>query len=690
MVGFQSQFMDEAPHRAGWVGEWLSWPRLTFEVGIVCFAVGIAVYFALPTEPSLLIVAGACMACLLVSRVVLEPASPIMTMFLLLCLGLSWATVHSRGVSPNPMGSETRLALSGWVSEIDDSRSMRRIELTVRTAEPMPPSGLPERIRLRVGRSFQPVSLGDGLALDAVVGPLPGPAIPNGYDPGRRAFFDGLAGSGFAIDRGRLIPVRLTALERMQLSIARTRAAIADKILSRAPEATAGLQVALLTGIRDHIPEKQTQDLRASGLAHVLAISGLHMGMVAFGVYVAASAALAAIPSLSRGRDVRKYAALIGIASASLYLILSGASVATQRAYIMVCIAFLAILFDRRAISIRSVAVAALVTLAIRPEALVSVGFQMSFAAVASMVVIFRAMQDRWPRRKALSIRDRVGQFYGSLFGTSLIAGLATGGFALLHFGRIARYGLIANLAAMTVFPAVMAVGVIALLAMPVGLEGLPLWCMSQLLVFMLWVAERVSEMPGAVDTVKASQPWVIAIYGLGFAVACLGTRRSVAIGCAAMLISILAWTRAPTYDVRIDRNGRLSVIRDGRAVTSSLRADRYGREQFARSRGQPDQSWTAYRDTAADCDSLACRLMVGAMVITVIEAPSEAIEACADSDLVLLATRDAGPVARRSCGDRLIDRHVLSRTGSLHIASNRPDRIVPSVAPTRSNRPWG
>jgi competence protein ComEC len=156
------------------------------------------------------------------------------------------------------------------------------------------------------------------------------------------------------------------------------------------------------------------------------------MGMVAFGVYVVAAITLAAVERLSRARDVRKFAAVIGIAAATLYLGLSGASVATQRAYIMVCIAFFAVLLDRRVISLRSVAVAALLTLIIRPEALLSVGFQMSFAAVAAMVVIFRAWQDRWPRQKALSFRDRLRAFYGSLFGTSLVAGFATGVFASL------------------------------------------------------------------------------------------------------------------------------------------------------------------------------------------------------------------------------------------------------------------
>jgi competence protein ComEC len=690
MVGFESQIdrrteLSRAPRRVD-----LSAYVLTFEAAIIAFAVGIVAYFSWPTEPAPWMGSALMLTILIIIwRFPMDGAGLLVTIAVILA-GFTWSSVHTRLVSPNPVNIEQRLEITGWVSAIDRGGSMRRLQIDVVNSDPLPRTGLPERVRIRVGRNFPNFEIGDGIIVDTVVGPMPAPAIPHGYDPGRRAFFDGLAATGFAISDGRPTRATLSLWQKFAARLEMARRKISERVLSAAPNNTGGLQAALLTGIRDHIPEAQTDSLRASGLAHILAISGLHMGMVAFGVYVVAAITLAAVERLSRARDVRKFAAIIGIVAATIYLGLSGASVATQRAYIMVCIAFLAVLLDRRVISLRSVAVAALLTLIIRPEALLSVGFQMSFAAVAAMVVIFRAWQDRWPRQKALSFRDRVRAFYGSLFGTSLVAGFATGVFALLHFGRLANYGLIANMAAMTVFPAVMALGIISLLLMPFGMEGLPLQLMGWLIEFMLRVAEWVSGLPGAVATVKASQPWVIGLYGLGFAVVCLSKRWAFIVGATAMAVATLFWTVSPLYDLRITDDGRVSLIADNRAVTSSLRADRYGRDQFSRASGTPTIEWLNYRDDFADCDALACRFTHNQTVVTVIEEPSEVPQACLDSDIVVLATRDSGPVARRSCQARLFDRRALMRSGGYHIQTSAPLTIVPIISDRRRRRLWG
>lgn len=690
MIDFESQIDRRTVLARGVRRLGLARYVLTFEASIIAFAIGIVTYFIWPIEPNPLIALALTLILLALIWGFPSKGSGVLVTIAVILSGFSWSALHARTVSPHPVTMEQRLKLEGWVSAIDTRGSMRRLQINIVSSDPLPRTGLPKRVRIRVGRNFPDFDIGDGIVVDAVISPMPGPAIPNGYDPGRRAFFDGLAGTGFAISEGRHIEVDLSLRENLSAQIEATRRKIAQRVMRAAPNETAGLQAALLTGIRDHIPEGQTESLRASGLAHILAISGLHMGMVAFGVYVVASLLLAAIDRLARARDVRKIAAIIGIAAATVYLGMSGASVATQRAYIMVCIAFLAILLDRRVISLRSVAVAALLTLLIRPEALLSVGFQMSFAAVAAMVVIFRAWQDRWPRQKAQGFRDRIRAFYGSLFGTSLVAGFATGVFALLHFGRLANYGLIANMAAMTVFPAVMALGIISLLLMPIGLEAAPLMAMSWLIEFMLSVAHWVSDLPGAVATVKASQPWVIGLYGLGFALVCLVRRVFVVTGVAGMIAATLFWMVSPVYDLRITDQGRVSLIAPDQAVTNSLRADRYGRDQFSRASGTPRIEWSNYRDDFAQCDVLACRFTVNAVTVTVVEEPSEVPQACLDSDIVVLATRSSGPVARRACQALLLDRRELMASGGYHIQTSAPMRIVPILSKRRAQRLWG
>lgn len=692
MEAFESQFRSRLQFPAAFIdmAKTVLPAQIGFELAVMSMAIGIGLYFAWPTEPSLWVIGLVLGLSLALLRFIPDLFAGLILCFVFMCAGLAWSVFNTAQSDTNPLLDERRYTVTGWVSDIEQQggRSRLRIELTA--IDPVPDTGMPSAVRIRGGRVLQSLDVGEHIAIEAVLGPLPGPAVPNGYDPARRAFFDGLAGSGFAISDPQRLTEDMSVRARLQRLIHATRHTIADHVMARAPDRTAGLQAALLTGIRHHIPDDQTDSLRASGLAHILAISGLHMGLVAFGVFFTISLALAAIEPFSRGQDVRKIAAFIAIIAATLYLGLSGASVATQRAYIMVCVAFTAILLDRRAISIRSVAVAAFLTLLLRPEALTSVGFQMSFAAVAAMVVIFRAW-DRWrPHHRSESFRDRIKRFYGSLFGTSLIAGFATGGFALLHFGRFANYGLLANMAAMSVFPLVMALGIISLMLMPLGLDGLPLWLMGMLIEMMLRVSDWVSGLPGAVGTVKASAPLTIATYGLGFALACFATRRAVIIGCGVMAISLCLWVMTPRADMRISKSGRVSLIDETLAVTSSAQADRYGREQFARASGEPELSWRNYHDDFANCDALACRFTHKDHVVTIVEAPSEVPDACRDSDLVVLVDRDAGPVARRGCQAMLIDQRVLSRTGGVHLIMTETLTLVPIIHPNRRNRPWG
>jgi competence protein ComEC len=658
-----------------------------FETGVIAAAAGIALYFAAWAEPDWRIAAGLTVIVGLVS-VWRQWALGGLVSFML--IGFTWSALHTARLSTNPVNFEQRVTFSGVVVNVDRSGPMRRLTVVVQEIEPLPRTGSPKKVRIRVGRNFPEVSIGEGLNVQAVISPLPGPAVPNGYDPGRRAFFDGLAGSGFAIRNDpQTYKAELAWRDSLKITVDRWRQNIAKRVLDAAPQDTAGLQVALLTGLRDYIPDHQRDALRASGLAHILAISGLHMGMVAFGVFAFVSLILAFLPQAA-SRDMRKPAAIFAILAATLYLGLSGASVATQRAYVMVSIAFIAMLLDRRALSLRSVAVAAAITLAIRPEALMSVGFQMSFAAVTALVVVYREWADRRPANKTQSLRDRFLNFYGSLAVTSFVAGLATGGFAMFHFGRIAKYGLLGNLAAMAVFPLVMIFGITGLLLLPFGLEAAPFWVMGQCLRGMLFIAESVAGLPGAVGTVKASHPVALAVYAAGFTSACFATRNSVTLGISLIALSAIIWWQTPKADIRISDTGRVSVLSEGAGYTSSARADRYGRDQFSRATGDEALVWRNYRDGYAFCDALACRFEVRGHWVTVANEASEVQQACKDSALVILPNHDAGIVARRGCSAILLDASTIQAKGGAHVTVRQSLLVTPIADPNRANRPWG
>ncbi len=258
--------------------------------------------------------------------------------------------------------------------------------------------------------------------------------------------------------------------------------------------------------------------MRDSGLSHLLAISGFNMAIMAGAVFGALRALLALVPALALGWPIKKIAALGGIAGATFCWLISGASSATERAYVMVLLALLAVLIGRPAVSMRNLALAGIVLLALRPESLLDVGFQMSFAAVTGLVAVYEWLQarpagpppfyDHWPpplRRLALVL-------IGTLVST-LVAGFAVDPLAAYHFHRLALYGIIANLVAVPVFTfVVMPLAVLTLVALPFGAEALPLVPMGWAIEVVVGTAGVVAALPGASLPVAAFSPAAVVL----------------------------------------------------------------------------------------------------------------------------------------------------------------------------------
>src|SRR3981189_2985246 len=206
-------------------------------------------------------------------------------------------------------------------------------------------------------------------------------------------------------------------------------------------------------------------------------MSGYHMAVVAGVVFFTVRALLALIPALTVSFPIKKWAAAAALAAAAFYLLLSGCDVATQRSFFMTAVVLIAVMVDRRAVTFRTLAVAAMIVLALAPEALVHPSFQMSFAATLGLVALVQIGMPRLFASPDNSASARVALWGGReimmLALASLVAGLATTPYAAFHFHRVTPHGVLANLAAMPVVSAVvMPAGLLGLLAMPFGLDG--------------------------------------------------------------------------------------------------------------------------------------------------------------------------------------------------------------------------
>lgn len=214
--------------------------------------------------------------------------------------------------------------------------------------------------------------------------------------------------------------------------------------------------------------------MRDAGLAHLLAISGLHIGLVGGLLFFVVRLLLATSETLALRYPIKKWAALAAVAGSFGYLLVSGGTLPTQRAFLMLSLALLAVLIDRVAISMNLVAWAALVILMLVPESLLSVSFQMSFAAVVGLVAVYETAVLRHARGAGpAGPARRAGLYLGAVLLSTLVAGTATAPFALYHFNRFALYGVLANLIAVPLTALwIMPWAVVAFALMPFGLEA--------------------------------------------------------------------------------------------------------------------------------------------------------------------------------------------------------------------------
>ena len=534
----------------------------------VLFAIGIAVYFAAPREPripELLGVVGTGVALIAFAGGGVLARRVILLALAVPCIGFATASIRSHGIAHPVLDRDFYGTITGRVVDLGRSSAGNpRITLENVVLHGGPPVAM-VRISLTGEEPLPRALAGREVMVTARIGPPAGPAEPQGFDFRRLAWFDRLSAVGYTD-----LPVMVRP-DDARAPIFRARMAIADGLRARMDEPAAGFAAAILTGDRSSVDQAVLADLRASNLAHLLAISGLHMGLLTAFVFGTVRGGLALVPGIALNYPVKKWGAVAAMLAGAGYLVLSGGSVPTQRAFVMASVVLVAILLDRPAFTLRAVALAAMVILAVRPESLLQAGFQLSFAATAALVAVFEALRrSEWWRDEA---RGWVSRYRAplALLITSSVAGLATAPFGAFHFNQVSQFGLLANLLAVPLMGAViMPAGVVAGVLAPLGLAGPALWLMQSGIETVLGVAHWVAAMEGATRGVKAGPDWVLALLSLAFVWLILWRGPGRWLWLPVAMIAAVGWQASARPDVLISASGQMIGIMtpEGRALS--------------------------------------------------------------------------------------------------------------------------
>lgn len=299
-----------------------------------------------------------------------------------------------------------------------------------------------------------------------------GAIMPNGFDFSRKAYFERFSAVGYTIGDAVLVS-KSPQKKSYSGHIQSFRDYIGQRLYEAMAPDHAAIAQALLTGERDGMRGDDVEALRVSGLAHLLAISGLHIGLVAGCMFFFIRLFLVIIPGLALRYPIKKWAAACAILTAGCYMILAGATVPTVRAFIMTSLVLLAVILDRSALNLRLVALAAIIVMVTTPESVIGPSFVLSFAAVAGLIVFYQGVGRQWlVNARAYHPLWRPIYYILGVIVTSLVATLATAPFSVMFFNRFAVYSLISNIGAMPVMAfIVMPFGLLSTLFIPFGLD---------------------------------------------------------------------------------------------------------------------------------------------------------------------------------------------------------------------------
>lgn len=663
----------------------------------VAFGVGILLYFGAPSEPSLYAAPVPVALFAAVAWVSRERPFAFALSLVLVALSAGFGAGCLRGalIAHSPLTQPTgSVRVQGFVEARDSTERSERVVLRVTGARGRNVAHVPPRVRVALRRGFAP-HVGEHVEVLARLQPLLAPVRPGGFDFQRNGYFMGLGATGYVLGRAKVVPApfEMPSDIRLRASIESMRRGLNDRIRAVLTGESGAVASALVTGIRDAIPPEVNETMRVSGLAHVLAISGLHMVLVVGALFALVRGSLALIPGLALRRPIKKWAACVALAGAAGYLALSGAAVSTQRAFVMTAVVLAGVLIDRPALTVRTLATAAVLLLALTPEAILHPSFQMSFAATLALVALFERFAPMLAAPPAAGsgtfgrFSERVGRWLLMAAATSLAAGLATTAYAAFHFHRVAPYGLVANILAMPVLSfVIMPAGLFSVLLQPFGYDVFGWKAMGAGIDVMLAVARWVAALPGAEGRVHAFGAGTVLVASAGILLVAIPVSKLRSSGIPLLGLAALLAVSAPRPDVLVEASGTAVAVRgtDGLLSILDARRARIAAESWLAADADGRKAGNDLAGAFA-CDGTQCvaRLPDGARVV-VARRYSALREACRGTALIITRLH-----ADADCRAPVIDKRTLETTGAISLQRTGGQWIAEPARSPFEDRPW-
>jgi len=553
----------------------------------------------------------------------------------------------------------------------------------------LPQKNMPNKIRIRLKKKSIIPATGDIIKVKAILLPLSSPVMAGAFDFQRYAFFKGIGATGFTISN-----IDIIRAKKKGFFFPALRRYLRDNIKANIKDSDkAAIVIALLDGENRDISNKTNKIIRAAGIAHLMAISGLHVAIVTGFFFFLIRGLLASIPYIALRYPIKKITAFIAMLGAIFYMMLIGDSVSAERSVIMVCVIMIAIIMDRDALTLRLAAFAASVMLLFQPEILFGASFQMSFAAVVALIAFYESTKSWW-RFGSSEIKwwHKIYIYLQASVATTLVATIATAPFSLFHFLRSTLFpGIFANIIAVPLSSFItIPSAILGSFLMPLGLENYPLKISEWSVGIILKTAETVSKMPYAVFNIDYWPMWILAVISLGAVWICLWVDKIRWLGFIPIIFAIAFIPFTPRADIIISNSGKIFAVRNDNGILwiSSKRKEKFTAKAWLEREAEQGHNYWNKKSSPVKCDKDACLYKSHGKIISFIKRPIALSEDCPIADVIITNLY----VHRKLCRHPkvIIDRWKLKTKGAHSIYFKKNGGFeVKTVGKSRGSRPW-
>ena len=656
----------------------------------VCFAAGIAAYYNLPSEPpayGLPLISVLSLILLLMFR---RTALPLVLGLFIVSLGASWAHLRAAEHAPTVLKeSLTPRPLVGVVRDIERTQNGVRLTLNHVQVEDLPPEETPAQVRLSVklkkGTVIELPAIGSTVALRAGLMPPMGPALPNGFDFARYFNFRDIGAVGYGLPPWVVrAPDETGSLANRFWS---WRANLTNRIVQTLGPATGGVAAGLITGDGRAISDDDFNSLRASNLYHIVAISGEHMMVIAGVIFISLRLLLLLLPGgIGLRPQGKTIAAMVSLVLVTVYLFVTGLPMSAVRAYLMIVLVLLAVIFRRQVDGLRSLSIAALVMLVYDPASLLDPGFQLSFAATLAILAL---VESRLLRKPPMIERGRLRMalhLVVTMLLVSVVAEAATTPLVISMFNNVSPYGVFANsLATPLVSLFLMPVVALFFILLPLGLESFALTLMHYGIEALMALARWVSSFPHAQIFSPSLPGYGVALFVLGLLWLCLWRTQVRRLGLVPIFLGVSTLLFVSTPDMLVGgglkqiafRTDNGYVLARGRATSMvpELWANGLGYKELEKA-DQPQ--WR--------CDKLGCVAQSSGRKVAFPTDIASLAEDCQNADVVVTSL----PYIKCEGSAQIIDGRNFTGGSvvALWLGGHGKARVETS-ADWQGNRPW-